>query len=459
MILDSICVITANFGGGTTRHATEMAYEYSKRCVTVFIKFTEHAFDVHLLNDGIIIKKYLFLGDERKRILSLFLEQNVKLIHIHHFMHMDQLCVDLIFNTGIPIGVTLHDYYVVCPRISCVCNGKFCNSSSSSQCIECLTYDNHNLDYGKILVPYRDIDVWRSFYFNLLKQVKYIFVPSYDVGIRVAKYMPCISSKICMIENPEIITPQNIEFKSDGNSGLKSKNLTVGILGKISHIKGQDVLLDVAEIALSRNVKISFIVFGTLSECKRKIPANISVKGQYKEEEIYRIIAEEKIDFFWFPGICPETYSYTLTIPIRLHLPVIAADIGAIAERVKRRGWGNVYNLRFSNEEILNFILNFDYEKFANAGDFKIYNDKFLSFEDMYPGIEFSKNKNHESVFCQKYVIFGNYKNLLPRELKLLWNINNQIKWKIRLLIYTDKAELLKKFFIKLIEYFKFKFC
>lgn len=51
----------------------------------------------------------------------------------------------------------------------------------------------------------------------------------------------------------------------------------------------------------------------------------ITILGPYDEETIYSQIPGHLIDFFWFPGICPETYSYTLTIPVRLGIPLLTA--------------------------------------------------------------------------------------------------------------------------------------
>ena len=39
----------------------------------------------------------------------------------------------------------------------------------------------------------------------------------------------------------------------------------------------------------------------------------------------------------WFPGQCPETYSYTLTTAINAGLPIVATQIGAFPERLEGR--------------------------------------------------------------------------------------------------------------------------
>ena len=97
----------------------------------------------------------------------------------------------------------------------------------------------------------------------------------------------------------------------------------------------------------------------------------IKVLGAYQEEEIYNNILDYNIDYFWFPGIWPETYSYTLSIPIKLKIPCLSTNIGAVAERITNNKWGKTYSWNAKTTEIINELLNFESEEFKN-NDFKI---------------------------------------------------------------------------------------
>jgi hypothetical protein len=63
------------------------------------------------------------------------------------------------------------------------------------------------------------------------------------------------------------------------------------------------------------------------------------VHGAYAEDELAELIAEIKPHVVWFPGSCPETYSYTLSAVLEAGLPVVATDIGAFTERLAGREW------------------------------------------------------------------------------------------------------------------------
>ena len=50
----------------------------------------------------------------------------------------------------------------------------------------------------------------------------------------------------------------------------------------------------------------------------------------------------ERCDVLWFPGRIPETYSYTLDVALASGLPIVASDLGAVAERLRAAGRGTL---------------------------------------------------------------------------------------------------------------------
>ena len=57
--------------------------------------------------------------------------------------------------------------------------------------------------------------------------------------------------------------------------------------------------------------------------------------GKYKEEDALALLAELKPDMVWLPSVWPETFSYTLSIGLTAGVPIVAFDIGAIANRLR----------------------------------------------------------------------------------------------------------------------------
>ena len=61
--------------------------------------------------------------------------------------------------------------------------------------------------------------------------------------------------------------------------------------------------------------------------------------GSYREEDLPRLLGDLAPHVVWFPGSCPETYSYTLSACMELGIPVVAPAIGAFSERLVGREW------------------------------------------------------------------------------------------------------------------------
>lgn len=444
---NGICIMSTLLVGGTHRHYVEMAVIYSFRVKTLLVEFDRDLFVFTVLERGKVICKEIHFSKMLVQFLiKQFSEHNIRLVHLHHMMYMCDELYKFLLNNNFKLAITLHDYYTICPQINMMCGSSYCNEACEKICDTCMV----NFTKDKAVVSkFLNIANWRRYWFNFLENANYLFVPSFDQRDRLLRYFPLLAN-IRVVENPEIVNPI-----TRYNETIRK----IGILGTLSEAKGRSVLLECARIAEKQNLNMQFVLFGTLRPSEYNLPANLIVKGKYKEDEVYSFINSEGIDFFWFTAIWPETYSYVLTIPIRLGIPVIAADLGAIGERIKRGGWGEVYPVQSDVMEILHALSGFDYGYYRKNGDFEIKNNHFLSFQDMYCDDSniFSFYDDCENVyinFDSKHLennsdvnILGNPHSLQPREVKYLWDKQLGLCWKFKLLFASDKSSLFKKIF------------
>lgn len=448
----NVCIMSTRLIGGTYRHYTEMANVYSFRQCVILVEYGENSCVVKKLCNGKLIYKRTYLGSMFvKNLIIEFETNNIQIVHLHHLMYMNQKLRSFLLNSKYKLAITLHDYYVVCPRINMTVKGNYCNELGVEHCNECIFSSNIVSDYyihAKYLTSIID---WRNFFLKFLQRADYVFVPSADQRSRLLRYFPTLA-KIRVVENPEIVLPRQ---------DAKKKPLRIGILGGISAAKGRAVLLRCARLAEHKGLNIRFILFGTLEPPERGVPDNLLVKGRYTEAGVYEQIRGEQIDFFWFTAVWPETYSYVLTIPIRMGIPVIAADIGAIAERIKRGRWGGVYPLEYEADKILGALQVFDYEHYRRIGDFTVRNDHFLSFEEMYGDIGLQSNVDSTDVFEQNrqndeaVMICDSLDKIEPNELRFLWHKKSGFVWKCRLLWAVDKLRLWERCKAKITERFR----
>ncbi len=85
---------------------------------------------------------------------------------------------------------------------------------------------------------------------------------------------------------------------------------------------------------------------------------NFTVTGSYKVEDLPKLVEDHKIDIFFVPSVCAETFSYTTEEIINMGFPVAVFDIGAPSERVSVYKKGLILN-SMKPEHILSSILKF----------------------------------------------------------------------------------------------------
>ena len=104
------------------------------------------------------------------------------------------------------------------------------------------------------------------------------------------------------------------KIKNDNNSD--SDVVKVGILGNISYIKGSLIVKEFIKKTKKTNVQL--VVFGSIEDSD--YPHQYPYKGI---AHLNRLLIEHKPNVMIETSICPETYSYTLTLAMLTHLPIL----------------------------------------------------------------------------------------------------------------------------------------
>lgn len=377
----TMLLICSNITGGTKRHFNEMAHAWLEQghCVVTIETYHTLAKLYIWLDEGEVSSKIISLPKDKNALLQLLRACEIGLIHYHHFLYMDEFWLELGKQLNVPFYVTLHDYYTICPMIKLIGKkGRYCEHISINKCNQCLRYNKIYFELERKMDIY-DINEWRNKWNRYLSLAKKIFVPHRDVKIRLGKVWPEL--KTTVFENPEIVSFPINHTKERVNS----RSIRVGVIGELGEAKGASVIREIAGKVAKRHLPIELILFGQFLDYKGDLPSSITVLGKYNEIQVYQQIVNNKIDYFFFPAQWPETYSYTLSIPIRLGIPVLGVDIGAIGARIQEHCWGEVYPYDSSVDFICNRLISFDYNEYASKKDnFKIDNDAFQKAKELY---------------------------------------------------------------------------
>lgn len=442
--VQTIALFTSVLDGGTWRYVREMVGQWRKQKVNILlIRADQRILKVDFWG-GERHDSYEFpFAEDMKFLVKLMRTYHVGLIHYQHTLDTELALLKLPEMLNIPYVVTLHDYYFICPFIKLTHeNGIYCREKSTKECRRCLA---RRTFYSKTFhKQISSISFWREFWNQFIANAECAIVPNEDVKDRFSRYYTDVHYRV--IENPEIVAPDKLEKK---NSNYENRDeIRIGVLGILSISKGRDVLLECAHLADKGNLSFHFILFGELSDYKGPIPKSLIVKGRYEEDEIYELIAKEEIDFFWFPAILPETYSYTLSIPIRAGYPVLGTDLGAIGQRIKAHHWGEVYKFDENPEVILDRLKEFAKGK-SKYTDLRVRNTTYPNAEDYYQfqidkkdiSVEYDEitdlrrreayERNHSSLQC-----------LHGKELKRMVQLSNSPLSKIQYVGRIDKKWL-----------------
>ena len=264
---------------------------------------------------------------------ALLARLRIDRVELHHFLGHDPRAIETVLSLGVPYDVFIHDYSWVCPRLSLLGgDGKFCREPDLLACQACAR------THGTSLVEPASVAELRSRNELWLRSAHEVIAPTADTAARLSRYFRELQPRVEPWE--EEIIPAAPRLAGS------SPPVRVAVLGAIGRQKGYEVLLDCARDAARRALPIEFTVIGfTEDDDALFATGKVFVTGVYEESEIDDLLRQEAPHLALFPSVTPETWCYTLSYALRAGLPVIAFDLGAIAERLRRAHRGMVVPL------------------------------------------------------------------------------------------------------------------
>lgn len=328
--LPIVLMVSHNRGGGTDRHLRNLIAELQGRAIVYVMKPLSEGGRVGLVYDGEPQNLLSFDPVEDFELLVLTLKAlGVARIHFHHTIGVAQSVLMLPERLQCPYDVTIHDYYLACPQVSLTDSmGRYCGAPDPDGCNRCLA--------ERPAPGGTDIEGWRRLGGILLAGAERVFVPSRDTYQRIEGYFPGVRLIHAQHEPKILHAPVQARL-------LESEQpLKVLTLGALSVIKGGDLLEAVALESRKLRAPLEFHLLGFSYRPLRSYPFSaLRVHGEYHDSDLPKLLCDMQPDVVWFPGGCPETYSYTLSECLRAGLAVIAPKIGAFPERLagRRNTW------------------------------------------------------------------------------------------------------------------------
>jgi len=340
--------------GGTEVHAHQVACVLSAKGHDVVCAYTERDTNApagelrELKLDGVRLLECVHqreYGDVREtwrqddaaRSFAAILErERPDVVHFQHFANWGARCISHARDMGCATVITMHDYFALCDRATMLdVNDSLCSWSGAENCRSCL--EPHPFDRS----------VWQSaelsdcrqeamreriaYHQEHLRAAQRVIVPSYFL----AEVM--LAARLVDAE-------QVVHLKAGYPGPLREcrvfpddRPLRVGYVGGLFHAKGVHVL-----VAAMRELEgVELHVHGPtewfpdyvdeLRSAARELP--VTLHGRYEPRELDRVLAE--LDLIVLPSLWYENMPLTLHEAWRNGIPVIATDLGGMAESVR----------------------------------------------------------------------------------------------------------------------------
>ncbi len=323
--LPVILFVSHQQGGGVQRHIDVLAERLRGRANLLLLQPSERGITLtvpSLPGHG----SATVPARRRDELLRVLRSVGVTRVHVHHVMGLDDLDLrGLIRGLGVPLDVTVHDWFLICPQVNLLPqpDGAYCGEPTQAGCNLCIA---QRPSHGA-----REILHWRARHDWLLREAERVLCPSEDACRRIGRYSPHARTVLAPHESPAgtrwVLRP--IVPGPD-------ERLRVALLGVLAGQKGLASVLALAQTAGAAEIDLRLIGY---SEAKlpRHLRPRIRATGRYEDAALPDLLARTRAHVAWFPAQWPETWSYTLSAAIAAGMPIVASRIGAFPERLEAR--------------------------------------------------------------------------------------------------------------------------
>ena len=343
-----VLMVTANVTGGTERYIRELGDKLAKDGTeTLVLTPTDRErpdgqlVSLDTLSPVKLPNLRYRLPEDWEKLVSDLKRLRLRHVHYHNLIGHDDAVAELSKLIGCPHEVTIHDYSWICKRVNLIDEtGRYCGEPEVSQCDVCVQI-NGSSDRSRLST--HDL---RARSRRLLDYARKIIVPSTDTRVRMERHFPGSAFEVESHEQDSVLI-------ENGKGCGADEPLKVAVLGAIGIHKGYNVLLACARDAARRSLPIDFRVIGyTQDDGALLRTGHAWVTGRFKESEINDLLAREACHIAFLPSVWPETWCYALSPAVRAGLCTFVFDIGAMPERLRRMGAGQLLNLDIKPGEI-----------------------------------------------------------------------------------------------------------
>jgi glycosyltransferase involved in cell wall biosynthesis len=259
------------------------------------------------------------LPDNDRGWVEILNQVKPKMIHLHHLLNHPLSLLAKLTGTGIPVVVSLHDYYFFCPDFH------LHNCPGVHSCESCFP--------ERFKGPAQYQALRRDLLGGSLRNAAALVAPSASTAKLMREVYPDLDIRVIPhgIRGPEQIRQSTEKLRSGRSAKGKTR---LGMIGNLLPVKGIDVIFKVWPLVANKGAA-ELHIFGAsdiqyIQRCK---DLGIHYHGAYSEADLPEILSQ--IDIGIMPAQVQETFSYTLSEFFAGGVPVIGSDYGALGDRIE----------------------------------------------------------------------------------------------------------------------------
>ena len=271
-----------------------------------------------------MLLKTVWSTEAYKTLRERLRQQTYNAVHVHNFLPLMSPSVYYAAKTaGVPVVQTLHNYRLLCPNALFFRDGQVCEDCLGKfipwSGIRHACYRKSHAASGAVaamLTAHRTIHTWTEMVDTYIALTEFARQKFIEGGLPANK----------IVVKPNFVHPDPGIGKGQGGYAL--------FVGRLSVEKGLDTLL-AAWGQLESRLPLKIVGDGPLAsqviEATQRLP-QVEWLGRRPTEEVYALMGEATM--LVFPSKWYETFGRVIVEAFAKGTPVIAADIGAIAELV-----------------------------------------------------------------------------------------------------------------------------
>jgi GT2 family glycosyltransferase/glycosyltransferase involved in cell wall biosynthesis len=254
----------------------------------------------------------------------------IDLVHIRHLFKHSFDAPLLCRALGIPVVLSFHDYYFVCPSIHLLDqNAKFCGGQCTPGLQQC-TIPSPMLDNLPMLKGF--IPQWRTQVGRVFDCCDAFVTTAVSVRDVHVSAFPRLKEKAFWVVEHGRDLKRVTGVAAPPHPGQPIRIL---VAGNIDFHKGSGFIRQLKELDSEERLEFHFL--GKTDETLRDIGLH---HGAYKRDDFEKLARDIQPSFAAIFSISGETFSHTLTEAWAVGLPVLGSKLGAVGERIAKHGGG-----------------------------------------------------------------------------------------------------------------------